>query len=198
MSQTNELTKEATVVNRDKQAAKPTRISEYVIPSEDLVVRYTRSIPDAETFNDLIGLDKKPDPPTYLSAVFIHIDGETDVIFGNVRIHYDMVTAIEHEKETNVDDWIQAQIDIDKQLIKLKKIGLGGAFGETEENLRLLLGRINPQLFVPQEIPIRVWTTHASYIFNPLNRELKEEVRIAEGQTVIEPLGNVKPLYQNV
>lgn len=196
MSQTTELTKEATVANGEKQATKPTRISEYVIPGEaPIVVRYTRSIPDEETFYDLIGLGKKTNLPHYLSAVFMHIDGETEVVFGDARSHRELVTAIEHEKRKKVADWVQVQIDIDRDLVKLEKIGLMGGFGETEENLKLLLGKINPQLFVPEEIPIGVWTTLASYIYNPLNRELKEKARLAGGETVVEPLGNVKPLY---
>ena len=197
MIQTNELTEESTAANGDKQAARPTRISEYVIPGEDqVVVRYTRSIPDPETFHDLIGVGKKTDLPPYLQAVFIRIDGRTEIVFGDARNHYEIVRAIEHEKGRTRFAWGQVQIDVDRESVKLKKIGLQGSFGKAEENLRLLLGRINPQLFVPQEIPIGIWTTLASYIYNPLNRELKEKaVGIVEGKTVLRPLGSVKPLY---
>jgi len=181
-----------------RRIVKPTKINEYTLPDEDqLVVRYTRSIPDTETFHDLIGVGKKPDLPDYVPVVFIRVDGETDVIFGDARVHYEIVRAIESEKGRKIDKdgWDQVQIDIEKESGRLKKIGLVSSFGKTGENLRLLLGRINPQLFIPQEIPIGVWTTMASYIFNPISRELKAVHRVAGGEKVIESLGDVKPLY---
>ncbi len=197
MIKTNELTEEGAVVNEDRPAAKPVGIGEYVIPEEGVMVRYTRFLPDKETFHDLIDDGKKTDIPPYLSAVFIHMDETIDVTFGNARNHYEIVLAVEHEKGRKVGqwDWSHIQMELDKESGKLKKISMGG-FGNVKRNLMLLLGRINPQLFVPQEVPISIWGRHESYVYDPLSRELKEEVEdVAPGKTVLNPLGKVKPLY---
>lgn len=163
------------------------------------VVRYTKSLPSKEVLQDLIRFGIEPALP-YISAVLMDFEGEKEVAFADVRMHHDIVEAIEREKgryvrKDNVggDDWKQIQIYLEKESVRLSKIRAVGWL-EVDEAM-LLLGKINPELFVAGEIQIQVTTTSFNYVFNPLNRDLKVAHIIAGGETVIESLGEVKPLY---
>lgn len=192
MTQATELTEKVDIANQLRG------ISEYTSHEEGdpFVVRYTSTIPDEETLRKLIGLGERDEMAHYLSAVFVRIDGETEVLFGHARIHHELVSAIEQEKGKKVDDWVQAQLEIDGDSLRFYKIGLRGGFGKVEDNLKLLLGRINPQVFLSQDIPITVWTQLETYTYDPIQRELKENVRgVALGKTITNTLGKVEPLY---
>ncbi len=191
MTQAAEFTEKADSLNKKI-------ISEYTSYQEDkpFVVRYARTLPDEETLRGLIGFSQGSDVTPYLSAVLIKTGGKTEAVFGHARIHYEIVRAVEEEGE-EVDDWAQAQLEIEGESVRFEKLGLrGNTGGRSEDNLKLLLGRINPDLFMPQQIPITVWTELDTYSYNPLNRELKEEKRgVAPGKTVISSLGLVEKLY---
>ena len=188
MIQTSEFTENTTSL---------AQIREHISHTENtFVVRYTDSIPDGETLRRLIDEEHSPDKAHYLSAVFVKIDGQTDVIFGHAQVHHQLVDAIEQERGKKVTDWSQIQLDLDGETPRFEKIGLRSGFGMTEDNLKLLLGRIDPQVFLSQEIPINIWTQSDTFSYDPIQRELKKNtIGVAPGKTVTISLGKINQLY---
>lgn len=159
-------------------------------------IRYTYSLPDAETLHRLIDYPNREVPP-YLFAVLLDLGGKKEIAFGDATRHYEIVKAIEREKGIKIDkgDWRQLQIDFEKGSARFNKIMSVGYLREND--VCLLLRSICSQLFVPSRISIIAAATSFRYIYDPISGELQKVELGVEGEE-IKSLGKVQPFAQPV
>lgn len=149
--------------------------------SEFPEIIYAESLPDPDTLAAVA--DSRIDEATYMFAVLVDRDGKKDVIFIGGPSHDKIQEALQRENQSlQAADWNHAQIAL-TQGGKISMIMLRNYWGRDDKtrasNVKTLLGKINPNLFVQnamllEGIGIVLAGGDTLYRYDPVGNELQD------------------------